>query len=53
VINKLQSLPAAAPEQVAQAAKTLFAQQHWNVEGNVYQAAGDIHVIVAPLPPVI
>jgi TIR domain len=48
VINKLQTIPAAAPEQVVQAAKTIFDQQHWNVQGNVYHAAGDIHVTIAP-----
>ncbi len=50
VINKLQTISPAAPEQVVQAAKTLFAQQHWNVQGNVYQAAGDINVTLAPPP---
>lgn len=48
VINKLQTIRSTAPEQVVQAAKTLFAQQHWNVQGNVYQAAGDINVTLAP-----
>ena len=50
VINKLQTLSAATPEQVVQAAKMLFAEQRWNVQGNVYQAAGDINVTLAPPP---
>lgn len=50
VLTKLQTLPAAAPEKVVQAAKILFTQQNWNVQGNVYQAVGDIHVSVPPPP---
>lgn len=50
VINKLQTIRSTEPEQVVHAAKTLFAQQHWNVQGNVYQAAGDINVTLAPAP---
>jgi hypothetical protein len=28
----------------------VFRQQGWHVQGNVYQAAGDIHVTLAPQP---
>lgn len=48
VLAKLQTLKAEAPEKVVAEAKTIFEQQGWNVQGNVYQAAGDIHVTVAP-----
>ena len=41
VIAQLRSLPPTDPEAVVQAAKTIFAQQGWSVQGNVYQAAGD------------
>lgn len=48
VLAKLQTLKAEAPEKVVAEAKTIFAQHGWNVQGNVYQAAGDIHVTLPP-----
>jgi hypothetical protein len=47
VMAKLEALTPAEPEAVAQAARAVFTQQGWNVQGNVYQAAGDIHVTIA------
>jgi hypothetical protein len=47
VIAQLRSLTPAGPEEVLQAAKTIFAQQGWRVQGNVYQAAGDFHLTIA------
>ena len=29
-------------------AKAVFAQQQWTVQGNIYQAGGDIHIHNAP-----
>jgi len=29
-------------------AKAVFAQQQWTVQGNIYQAGGDIHIHTAP-----
>jgi TIR domain len=46
VIAQLRSLPSTEPEEVVQAAKTIFAQQGWSVQGNVYQAARDIHLTI-------
>jgi hypothetical protein len=47
VIAQLRSLPPTDPEEVVQAGKTIFAQQGWSVQGNVYQAARDIHLTIA------
>jgi hypothetical protein len=47
VIAQLRSLPSTDPEAVVQAAKIIFAQQGWSVQGNVYQAAGDFHLTIA------
>lgn len=44
VFAALDTIPADEPRAVLDAAKTLFAQRHWRVEGSVYQAAGDIHI---------
>lgn len=48
VLAKLQTLKTEAPEKVVTEAKAIFAQHGWNVQGNVYQAAGDIHVTLPP-----
>lgn len=48
VLAKLQALKTDTPEKVVAEAKTIFAQQGWSVQGNVYQAARDVHVTVAP-----
>src|SRR5262245_814747 len=47
VLAQLPSLPPTEPEEVLQAAKMIFAQQGWSVQGNVYHAAGDFHLTVA------
>jgi hypothetical protein len=47
VIAQLRSVASTQPEEVVQTAKILFAQQGWSVQGNVYQAAGDIHLTIA------
>src|SRR5262245_34869738 len=47
VIAQLRSLPAANPEEVMQAARTIFTQQGWSVQGNVYQATRDLPVTIA------
>jgi hypothetical protein len=47
VLSQLRSLPSTDPEEVVQAARTIFAQQGWSVQGSVYQAAGDIHLTIA------
>jgi hypothetical protein len=40
------SLAPAEPEEVVEAARSIFAQQGWSVQGNVYQAGRDIHLTV-------
>src|SRR5215813_3539962 len=50
VIATLEGITATDPAEVVQAAKAMFMQQGWHVQGNVYQAAGDIHVTLAPQP---
>ena len=47
VIAQLRSLAPAEPEEVVEAARSIFAQQGWSVQGNVYQAAGDFHLTIA------
>jgi TIR domain len=47
VIAQLRSMASTQPEEVVQTAKMLFAQQGWSVQGNVYQAARDIHLTIA------
>jgi hypothetical protein len=47
VIAHLRSLAPAEPEEVVEAARSIFAQQGWSVQGNVYQAAGDLHLTIA------
>lgn len=44
VIRKLSDITVTEETAVLAQAKTMFAQQHWTVQGNVYQAAGDIHI---------
>jgi TIR domain len=46
VIAQLRSLAPAEPEEVVEAARSIFAQQGWSVQGSVYQAGRDIHVTV-------
>jgi len=44
VIKKLGEIPFREAKEVVQAAKALYEQHQWTVQGSVYQAAGDIHV---------
>ena len=46
VLDRLQEISSADPSEVVEAAKTAFSQKGWGVQGNVYQAARDIHLIV-------
>jgi hypothetical protein len=50
VITTLEGITTADPAEVVQTAKAMFTQQGWHVQGNVYQAAGDINVTLAPQP---
>jgi hypothetical protein len=44
VLARLSRIPATEPADVAKAVQHLFQQDSWSVQGNVYQAAGDIHI---------
>lgn len=44
VIHALNDITTTTATAVLAQAKTVFAQQQWTVQGNVYQAAGDIHI---------
>ncbi len=44
VIRKLSEITATEEAAVLAQAKAVFAQQQWTVQGNVYQAAGYIHI---------
>jgi TIR domain len=44
VIESLNTVAAIDGETVLKQAKAIFAQQQWTVQGNVYQAGGDIHI---------
>src|SRR5262249_25035728 len=50
VIATLEGITATDPAEVVQTAKAMFTQYGWHVQGNVYQAAGDINVTLAPQP---
>jgi hypothetical protein len=52
VIRKLSEISATQETAVLATAKTVFAQQQWTVQGNVYQAGGDIHIHTEPSTPV-
>ncbi len=47
VIAQLRSFAQAEPEEVVEATRSIFAQQGWSVQGNVYQTAGDFHLTIA------
>lgn len=51
VIRKLNDITVTEETAVLAQAKTVFAQQQWTVQGNVYQAAGDIHIHHEPSTP--
>ena len=44
VLRKLTDITAIEESAVLAQAKSIFAQQQWTVQGNVYQAGGDIHI---------
>lgn len=44
VIRKLNEITATEETAVLAQTKAVFAQQQWTVQGNVYQAGGDIHI---------
>ena len=46
VINKLQRIAVTDPEQVLTQVKSIFNQEGWNIQGNVYHAAGDIFLTI-------
>jgi hypothetical protein len=46
VLGQLGGIATSAPDQVASQAKAMYAQQGWSVQGNVYQANGNIYVTV-------
>jgi hypothetical protein len=46
VLGKLEGIGTSAPDQVASRARAMYAQQGWNVMGNVYQTNGNIYVTV-------
>jgi hypothetical protein len=48
VIRKLSEIVSTEEASVLAQAKAVFAQQQWTVQGNVYQAGGDIHIHTAP-----
>ncbi len=48
VIRKLNEITATEETTVLAQAKAVFAQQQWTVQGNIYQASGDIHIHNAP-----
>lgn len=48
VIRRLNEIAATEETAVLAQAKSIFAQQQWIVQGNVYQAGGDIHIHEAP-----
>lgn len=51
VITALAGITATDPAEVVRAARTLFRQHGWHVQGNVYQAARDIHVTLERQSP--
>ena len=48
VLGKLHDITALEETAVLAQAKAVFAQQQWTVQGNIYQAGGDIHIHNAP-----
>jgi hypothetical protein len=53
IVAQLAQISPSAPAQVVEAIKATFTQQGWTVQGNVYQAGGDMHITVGgqPAPP--
>lgn len=50
VLGQLAGIGATKEKDVARQAKNIFAEQHWTVQGNVYQAGGDINVSITQAP---
>jgi len=48
VLGRLEGIGTSAPDQVASQAQAMYAQQGWSVQGNVYQATGNLYVTVQP-----
>lgn len=44
VINKLATIQVREEAAVIQEVRSIFAAQQWTIQGNVYQAGGDIHI---------
>jgi hypothetical protein len=45
-LTRLRSLAQSEPSEVVEAARSIFAQQGWSMQGNVYQPAGDFHLTI-------
>ena len=50
VLGQLAGIEATKDKDVAQQVKSIFAEQHWSVQGDVYQAGGDINVSITHGP---
>jgi hypothetical protein len=50
VIEGLDSIESREPQEVLHAARSVFRQNNWTVEGSVFQAGGDIHVAFGGAP---
>ena len=50
VIEGLDSIESREPQEVLHAARAVFRQNNWTVEGSVFQAGGDIHVAFGSAP---
>jgi hypothetical protein len=46
VLNRLEEIGTTAPDVVVTQARAIYAQQGWNVQGNVYQATGNMYVTI-------
>ena len=44
VVAQLAQIPPAVPREVVETVKATFSQQGWSVQGNVYQAGGNIYI---------
>lgn len=50
VIDKLQKILVTDPKKVVRQVKAIFNQEGWSIQGNVYQAAGDIFLNIQQVP---
>lgn len=46
VIKKLAAVPDIEPAKVVTTVKSIFSNEGWSVKGNIYHAAGDIHLTI-------